>query len=204
MIQGHFENTIVIQKSRFIADLFRVNTSEEVNQILAEIQKKYYDATHHCYAYRLNDPVEIQKANDDGEPAKTAGAPILDVLEKQEVTNVLLVVTRYFGGTLLGASGLIRAYRSSATEVLKQATFFQTQKRACFRLIASYSSYSTIQKKFNYLTIEKTSFMENVIMEVHCALLDYFKIEKDLAQWKLADVVIESYKEFSIEISIDT
>ncbi|MDE6655731.1 MAG: YigZ family protein, partial [Anaeroplasmataceae bacterium] len=134
-IQGNYENTIVIQKSKFIAEAYRVNSLEEIEEILASIRKKYYDATHHCFAYRLQN--NIQKMSDDGEPAKTAGAPILDVILKQDITNILIVVTRYFGGILLGAGGLVRAYSSAASAVLEQASFYQLSEQNKFQITCS-------------------------------------------------------------------
>ena len=117
-IQNTYENEIVIEKSRFITRIFRVNDIDMVNSILEEIRKKHYDATHNCYAYILGDNQEIQKCSDDGEPQKTAGFPMMDVLKKNNLTNVLVIVTRYFGGILLGAGGLVRAYSDSVAQVL--------------------------------------------------------------------------------------
>ena len=125
-IKDTYENTIVIQKSEFITRLFRVNSIEEVEEKLAYVRKKHYDARHNCYAYILGDNQEIQKASDDGEPSKTAGAPMLDVLKKNNMTNILAIVTRYFGGILLGAGGLVRAYSSSVSECLKLAKLYDT------------------------------------------------------------------------------
>ena len=96
-INNTYENTIVINKSEFITHLYRVESVEVVDEILAKTRKKYYDATHNCYAYIIGDNQEIQKASDDGEPQKTAGAPMLDVLKKKNMTNILVITTRYFG-----------------------------------------------------------------------------------------------------------
>ena len=129
LIQKNYENTIIIQKSKFIAEAYRVNSVDEVEQILSSIRKKYYDASHHCYAYRIDQ--NLQKMSDDGEPAKTAGAPILDVILKKNIEKILIVVTRYFGGTLLGAGGLVRAYSGAASKVIENATLvcgFQMHK----------------------------------------------------------------------------
>ena len=99
-INEEYENKIIINKSIFITHLYRVNNVDEVNDILASTRKKYYDATHNCYAYIIGDNGDIKKASDDGEPSKTAGFPMLDVLEKNNVTNILAITTRYFGGIL--------------------------------------------------------------------------------------------------------
>ncbi len=120
-IKGMYENEIVIEKSRFITRIFRVDSIDNVNNILEEIRKKHYDATHNCYAYILGDNQEIQKCSDDGEPQKTAGFPMMDVLKKNNLTNVLVIVTRYFGGVLLGTGGLVRAYSNSLLQAIEKS-----------------------------------------------------------------------------------
>ena len=202
-IQGRYENTIVIQKSKFIAEAYRVNSVEEIEEILTSIRKKYYDATHHCYAYRLNDDASIQKMSDDGEPAKTAGAPMLDVLVKQGITNILVVVTRYFGGTLLGAGGLVWAYSSATSEVLKLASFYEVENQMRFRLSLSYSSYQTLLKMMPYIQIEKASFMSDVTLEAHCKVELYDKIAKDAYTYKMKDISLQEIGIFPIEILLD-
>ena len=104
------KNTIEIKKSKFITILYRINNVEEVNTILYKVSSKYSDATHVCYAYILNN---IEKCSDNGEPSGTAGLPILNVLKKKNLTNILAIVIRYFGGIKLGAGGLVRAYSNS-------------------------------------------------------------------------------------------
>lgn len=203
-IQGRYENTIVIQKSKFIAEAYRVDSVLEIEEILASIRKKYYDATHHCYAYRLNEDASIQKMSDDGEPAKTAGAPMLDVLVKQGITNILVVVTRYFGGTLLGAGGLVRAYSSATSEVLKLANFYEIENQMRFRLSLSYSSYQTLLRMMPYIQIEKASFMSDVTLEAHCKVDLYDKISKDAYTYKMKDISLQEIGIFPIEILIDT
>lgn len=106
---------IVEKKSRFIAQVFPVETEEEVAQVLETTRKKYWDARHNCYAFVLGANGEISRCSDDGEPSGTAGRPILEVLTGRGLRNVLVIVTRYFGGTLLGTGGLVRAY-SQATQ----------------------------------------------------------------------------------------
>lgn len=106
---------IVEKKSRFIAQVFPVETEEEVLQIIETTKKKYWDARHNCYAFVLGSGGEITRCSDDGEPSGTAGRPILEVLTGRGIKNVVVIVTRYFGGTLLGTGGLVRAY-SQATQ----------------------------------------------------------------------------------------
>lgn len=107
--------------SRFIAFIYPVMTEEEIKEILAEVKTKYYDARHHCYAYCLGANRERFRANDDGEPSSTAGKPILGQIISNDLSNVLVVVVRYFGGIKLGVSGLIQAYRDAAADAILHA-----------------------------------------------------------------------------------
>jgi uncharacterized YigZ family protein len=109
------------RNSRFLAFGFPVETMAEINDIIAGVRKKYHDARHHCYAYRLGQAKEIFRVNDDGEPSGTAGKPIYGQLLSYDLTNILVIVVRYFGGTLLGTSGLINAYRSATVDMLSKA-----------------------------------------------------------------------------------
>ena len=107
---------IDIKKSRFITYLIPIQTEEEFNEQLAAIRKKHYKATHHCQAFILNADSSIQRMSDDGEPSGTAGVPMLEVLKRNNLTYIMAVTVRYFGGTKLGAGGLIRAYSTSVSE----------------------------------------------------------------------------------------
>ena len=108
------EGEIVEKKSRFIATVRPVETEEEALAFIEEMKKKYWDARHNCYVYSIGMNREFTRCSDDGEPSGTAGRPILEVINGKELTNILIVVTRYFGGTLLGTGGLVRAYSQSA------------------------------------------------------------------------------------------
>ena len=114
-IQKEESVEIIEKKSRFIGQAFMVETTEQAEEILKQVKRKYYDAKHNCYAYRILEKEQIlQRSSDDGEPSSTAGAPILNVLEKNKLVNVLIIVTRYFGGILLGTGGLVKAYSEAA------------------------------------------------------------------------------------------
>lgn len=116
IIDKNAENEIIIKKSRFITKLYYIEDVNKVNDIINELKKEYKKCTHICYSYIIG---LNAKAVDDGEPSGTAGKPILNVLQKKDMTNVLCVVIRYFGGIKLGAGGLVRAYTKSASEVIK-------------------------------------------------------------------------------------
>lgn len=114
-IKKNIQTEIVVKKSKFICNLIKVETQEEAENIIKQIKKKYYDARHNCVAYRVIENEKIfEKASDDGEPSGTAGGPMLNILQKNNLCNVIAIVTRYFGGVLLGTGGLVRAY-SDAT-----------------------------------------------------------------------------------------
>ena len=162
-IQKEIENTIIIQKSEFITHLYRVESINDVNAILEATRKKYYDATHNCCAYIIGDNQDIQKCSDDGEPQKTAGAPMMDVLKKNNMTNILAIVTRYFGGILLGAGGLVRAYSSSVAEALSKAKLYTTLEVVDFMITTSYSGYNSILN-IKDINITNTSFTDSVII----------------------------------------
>ena len=164
-LKDRLDNTIIIDKSKFITTIYPVNTIETINEILQATNKKYYDATHNCYAYII-DNGNIQKCSDDGEPSKTAGYPMLDVLKKNNLTNVLAITTRYFGGIKLGAGGLIRAYSSSVSEALKEAVFLITKELSIYQITISYSDYSKNVDFWNTQKIKNQTFLTDVILEI--------------------------------------
>lgn len=136
---------IVEKKSKFIANLCYVNSVEEAETILKQIRKQHYDARHHCYAYRIEEKERtIEKASDDGEPSGTAGPPMLNLLQKQELTNVIVVVTRYFGGILLGTGGLVRAYTQCAKNAIDNASVVEQEKRSRSKSNSILSNFRTI------------------------------------------------------------
>src|SRR5690606_1047038 len=130
---------IIIQKSRFIGYVRRVETEDEAKEFIQEIKKKHYDATHNCSAYMIGEHDEIQKANDDGEPSGTAGVPILEVLKKQNLKDTAVVVTRYFGGIKLGAGGLIRAYGNTTSQAIKTTGIVKRQLMQGFSIKVDYT-----------------------------------------------------------------
>ena len=138
---------IIEKKSRFIANLFYVETPQEAENKIKQIKKKYYDAKHNCFAYITLNGNEIQKkCSDDGEPSGTAGAPMLEILEKQSIYNVVVIVTRYFGGILLGTGGLVRAYSDSLKEAIKKSTLVEQEPGYEAEIKLSYSDF----EKFKY------------------------------------------------------
>ena len=136
---------IVEKKSRFIGQIFPIHSEEEAQRIVNEIRKKHYDARHHCFAYVLGEKNEIERCSDDGEPTGTAGRPMLDLLVGAGVHDALAVVTRYFGGVLLGTGGLVRAYSAATKEALQKCDI--REKEAGYRttILADYVDFGKIQ-----------------------------------------------------------
>ena len=132
--------------SRFISFAFPVETEEEIKEIVAELKKKYHDARHHCYAYRLGYLGDRFRANDDGEPSSSAGRPILGQIDSRGLSDVLVVVVRYFGGIKLGIPGLIRAYKTSTAEALDNAGTVEKIAGKWFRIDFGYGAMNQVMK----------------------------------------------------------
>lgn len=145
-VYGEAETEYIIKKSRFLVHLKEVTTEAEVNAFLEGLRKQYWDASHNCYAYQLGLGGRIQKSSDDGEPSGTAGRPMLEVLKKNEITNTVAVITRYFGGVKLGASGLIRAYSHGVSLGLETAKIADYLPYTIYTLSFDYSFVSTLER----------------------------------------------------------
>ena len=130
--------------SKFIALAYPVYTEEEVKDIIAELRKQYYDARHHCYAYSLGADKGRFRANDDGEPNHSAGDPILGQIRSADLSNILIVVVRYFGGTKLGVSGLINAYKTAAADALANATVVEKHETALLQVHYAYPQMNDV------------------------------------------------------------
>jgi uncharacterized YigZ family protein len=156
-----------VKGSRFIADIFPVNSKDAIESQLSQIKKEFYDATHHCYAYRLGVGAEYIRAADDGEPAGTAGKPILLALTSKELTDTLLVVTRYYGGTNLGTGGLARAYYEAAQLAIdgcKTTTVYLTDT---FTFVINYDQISSIERLLqSYDALYTADYGEKITVKV--------------------------------------
>jgi uncharacterized YigZ family protein len=156
------------KKSRFIAGAYHVETEEEAAEIINKVKKQYWDARHNCYAYILGGKKQIMRFSDDGEPQGTAGKPILDIIDKMDLYDCLVVVTRYFGGTLLGTGGLIRAYQAAAKEGIANSTVLELSQGIQAAFDVDYNSIGKLQYICNEMGIDitDTQYTENVHMEV--------------------------------------
>lgn len=167
-------NEINIKNSRFISLIYKVSSVEEVNNYLNNVKRKYPNATHYCYAYIIDN---VKKSSDDNEPGGTAGTPMLQVLEKNDLNNVLVITVRYFGGIKLGAGGLVRAYTKSVTEVLKLCELKELVKGVYIKITFSYDYVKDIDYILKDIEIEKKDYNEQISYYFNCSynLLDSLK-----------------------------
>lgn len=152
-----------IKKSRFICHVKRVYSEEEARAFITAIKKEHYKATHNCSAFIIGEKSDIKRTSDDGEPSGTAGVPMLGVLEKHNLTNLCVVVTRYFGGIKLGAGGLIRAYAGSVALAIKEIGLVEIKEQAGLRLQLSYSQY---QDFANFLKVQNLEETDTIFTEL--------------------------------------
>ena len=158
--------------SRFLALAYPVETLEQVKDIVAGLKKKYHDARHHCFAYRLGYQGDVWRASDDGEPSGSAGRPILGQIDSLGLSDVLVVVVRWFGGIKLGIPGLIRAYKTSSADALSQATLIEKTAARRFRLRFDYLSMNDVMKVLKDMDLPQSAqeFGETCSLEVRVRL----------------------------------
>lgn len=198
-IKGTEVSEFEVDKSVFITTARHVESEEEAIDFIEEIREKYKDATHNCTAYIINNVPVVKRYNDDGEPQGSAGLPMLSVLEKEEVTNVAVVVTRYFGGKLLGKGGLIRAYTKGVADTVGPNSLY---KRDYYRveLILSYNILGQIENYLNeekYQVIDK-AYTDEVKIELYVRSDRYEKFSEDLINMTSANIKINKKEELML------
>lgn len=208
------ETEIVEKKSRFIANIAAVASEEEAIEFIEKIKKKYYDARHNCYAYIIGDKGDKKKCSDDGEPQRSAGMPMMEVLENQGYFDIVVVVTRYFGGTLLGVGGLIRAYQGAVIEGLNASVSGEIHEGFRAKYKFGYDFYGKIKyiAESENIVIEDTLFDENVTMSLIFEDGESERMQKKLVEEtnanierllleKIKYITVDNkwYKEYSIE-----
>lgn len=178
------EGEIVEKKSRFIATVLPVESEEEALAFIAEMKKKYWDARHNCYAYVIGERQELQRCSDDGEPNGTAGRPMLDILLREEIHNTVVVVTRYFGGVLLGTGGLVRAYQKATQSGLESSVIIEKQRGIFGEIVTDYNGIGKIQYILaqNDIPIADSIYGENVRIQIAVSMQQQEKIEKELVE----------------------
>ena len=191
-----------IKKSRFICHAKRVYSEEEARDFITAIKKEHYKATHNCSAFIVGERSEIKRTSDDGEPSGTAGVPMLGVLENHNLTNVCVVVTRYFGGIKLGAGGLIRAYAGSVALAVKEIGIIEIKEQVGIAIqmsYAQYQEYSNFLKEHNLMELE-TSFTDQIDTMIYvdkeekentkAALVEFFNGKVTLTDQGLREVEV--------------
>ena len=199
-IKEQYSAEIVEKKSKFIANLFHVETKEEAENIIRQINKKYFDARHNCYAYiAIENEKIIEKCSDDGEPSGTAGAPMLAILKKNELANILVIVTRYFGGVLLGTGGLVRAYSQATTQVMQKAVILNQEIGEQLKIIVEYKEIEKLKYycKMQNIIIIQEKYSNNVefIIETTTKKSKLLQTNKDNLNFKILkiDKICEKY-----------
>ena len=169
--------------SRFLALAYPIESEEEVKSIVSELRKQYHDARHHCYAYRLGYKGDVFRASDDGEPSGSAGRPILGQIDSLGLSDVLVVVVRWFGGIKLGIPGLIRAYKTSTADALRQAAVVEKLAGRNFRLHFDYMAMNAVMKVLKDMDLQPSAqdFGErcSLVVRVRLSALDSFKERMD-------------------------
>ena len=196
-IAENVQTEFIEKKSKFIANLFYVENSEEAEKIIKKTKKKYFDARHNCIAYRIMQGDNlIERSSDDGEPSGTAGAPMLNILQKNNLVNVLVIVTRYFGGILLGTGGLVRAYSNS----LLQAIEISQKVKKCFgyelEIGLEYNEFENFKYycKNNKISIVDSQYKENIVCKIE---LEEEKKQKLMQDFDIKNINLNYIKELS-------
>ena len=203
-ISENVSSEIVEKKSKFIANIFYVESVEEAEEKIKEIKKKYYDARHNCFAFSVyTEEGNIDRFSDDGEPSGTAGSPMLAILKAQNLSNILVVVTRYFGGILLGTGGLVRAYSEATKEALEIAKIIEKDYGIIAKYTVAYDELEKIKYYFKQENIKIVDFVyaENVEINVEISKEKYQKIEDNIKNLNFKIINAEIKKKSFIEMS---
>ncbi len=175
-IQKNSEGLFKDKGSKFISYAYAVTNETEIKDIIQQLKKEHHAARHHCYAWRLGADKQAYRANDDGEPSNTAGKPILGQIQSKDLTDILIVVVRYFGGTLLGVGGLIQAYREAAADALKNAVIIEKHIHLHYQVDFSFEHLNEVMKQMKQFDCKITK------QEFDSACSIQFSIRKSLSE----------------------
>lgn len=193
MAKQYAESIFVEKKSKFISYIIPAYSEQEAVDFIHSIKKKHYDASHNCSAFIIGETANIQRSSDDGEPSGTAGIPILEVLRKEGLTNTAVVVTRYFGGTMLGGGGLIRAYTKGCADAVNIAGIMKLQPYSVYEITIDYNMLSKIQHetgKKEYL-IADTQYSDIITLKMLVEPENGEAFQEDIIQWTNANALIK-------------
>lgn len=199
------QGEIIEKKSRFIAEVRLVKSEEEALKFIEEKKKQYWDATHNCYAYVIGERRELMRCSDDGEPQGTAGKPMLDVLLGEELYNTAVVVTRYFGGTLLGTGGLVRAYSKAVQEGIAKSRVITKYHGILTEIGIDYTGVGKLQYLFakNDIPIIDSQYAEDVKMQILIPAKEEERIKKAVTEATNARAAVTDIKELYFAVSDD-
>lgn len=191
------------KKSRFLAEVRLVKSEEEALKFIEEKKKQYWDATHNCYAYVIGERKELMRCSDDGEPQGTAGKPMLDVLLGEDLYNTAVVVTRYFGGTLLGTGGLVRAYSKAVQEGLKESRVITKYHGILTEIGIDYTGVGKLQYLFakNQIPIIDSQYAEDVKLQILIPAKEEGMIKKAVTEATNARATVTDIKELYFAVS---
>jgi len=197
------QGEIVEKKSRFLAEVRLVKSEEEALKFIEEKKKQYWDATHNCYAYVIGERKELMRCSDDGEPQGTAGKPMLDVLLGEDLYNTAVVATRYFGGTLLGTGGLVRAYSKAVQEGLKESRVITKYHGILTEIGIDYTGVGKLQYLFakNQIPIIDSQYAEDVKMQILIPAKEEGMIKKAVTEATNARATVTDIKELYFAVS---
>ncbi|MCW2278096.1 YigZ family protein [Heliophilum fasciatum] len=192
-VQGEGCGEIVIQKSRFLAYVKRAETEADALHFIERIRKQHWDATHNCTAYVVGDHDQFQKANDDGEPAGTAGKPMLEVLKKSGLKDTVVVVTRYFGGVKLGAGGLVRAYSKAVSAGLAAVGVIERTLHRPIAIGIDYSQLGRVERELRTagIAIAEIRYLETVTVVALAEAGQEEEVEKKAIDWTAGQALLE-------------
>ena len=194
---------IIEKKSKFIADIYPVKDVDEADKIIKETKKKYYDAKHHCIAYRIvKDDMIVEKSSDDGEPSGTAGAPMLNILQGNNLCNIIVIVTRYFGGILLGTGGLVKAYSDTTKKVIQKSELVFQKDGFEIEIETGYSNLENFKYycKNSNINIIKIEYFENIVIKIEIEKSKKDAFFKDIDEKKIRNIEIISIEQKIVNI----
>ena len=194
---------IVEKKSKFIANLIHVESIEEAENKIKEIKKKYHDARHNCVAYRVSECGQIvEKSSDDGEPSGTAGAPMLNILQGNNLCNIIVIVTRYFGGILLGTGGLVKAYSDTTKKVIQKSELVFQKDGFEIEIETGYSNLENFKYycKNSNINIIKIEYFENIVIKIEIEKSKKDAFFKDIDEKKIRNIEIISIEQKIVNI----
>lgn len=196
-IEKEVQVEMIEKKSKFLTHLFPIENVEKAEQLIKQTKKEYHDARHNCTAYRIIQGSQImEKFSDDGEPSGTAGAPMMNILQKNNLVNVLIIVTRYFGGILLGTGGLVRAYSDSLSNAIRQSHVIQKCQGVQMLVKMEYSEFDCFQYycKNNNILITNVEYTQGIACKIE---LEDDKKEKLLQDYETKKIILKDVKEIN-------